>query len=280
MSQSSIELLEDGDVFVSNADRVEDVLCPQFDLGFSALIEDLDQRGLLVETLVVVVGEFGRTPKINGDGGRDHWGHVFSFALAGAGISGGQVYGASDRQGGYPIENRVSAGDLTATLFHLAGLDHQTKFQDPLGREHRFTEGRPLYKMLGTEPATRDRVESTGDVTRVPPFDPRITLLHEKFSSAIPILPASASSRPKGWRADQLATNNGQPSFGVWQVSDRALLGIRNPATRESAGSGTIGSSIDIAKGKIALLAQEVRSPFAGSYLLRVSLRPSAALGH
>jgi Protein of unknown function (DUF1501) len=229
------------DTHAQNADRVEDVLCPQFDLGFSALIEDLDQRGLLDETLVVAVGEFGRTPKINSNGGRDHWGHVFSFALAGAGISGGQVYGASDRQGGYPIENRVSAGDLTATLFHLVGLDHQAKFVDAVGAEHRFTEGSPLYKMLGSEPATLDRVVSTGDIARVPPFDPSITLMHEKFSSTLPILPASASSRPKGWRADALASANDELSLecGKMRTVHYSVFEIRVFETRAAAVLGT-----------------------------------------
>ena len=68
-------------------------------MGFTALIDDLHVRGLLDETLVVAMGEFGRTPKINKDGGRDHWGPVFSFVMAGAGISGGQDYGSSDRNG-------------------------------------------------------------------------------------------------------------------------------------------------------------------------------------
>ena len=90
------------DTHAQNADRLQDVLCPIFDIGFTALIDDLDERGLLGETLVVAIGEFGRTPRINRQGGRDHWGHVFSFALAGAGISGGQVFGSSDRHGAYP----------------------------------------------------------------------------------------------------------------------------------------------------------------------------------
>ena len=77
------------DTHAQNHDRLEDVLCPLFDVGYTALIEDLDQRGLLDETLVVAIGEFGRTPKINPKSGRDHWGPVFSAALAGAGISGG-----------------------------------------------------------------------------------------------------------------------------------------------------------------------------------------------
>src|SRR5262249_21313979 len=85
------------DTHAQNAERMEDVLAPTFDVGFTALIEDLEQRGLLQETLVVAIGDFGRTPKINPNGGRDHWGPVWSFVMAGAGISGGQVYGASDK---------------------------------------------------------------------------------------------------------------------------------------------------------------------------------------
>src|SRR5258708_2271178 len=87
------------DTHAQNADRLQDVLCPQFDVTFTALIEDLDRRGLLAETLVMAIGEFGRTPKINPAGGRDHWGHVFSFVMAGAGIRTAQVIGASDKQG-------------------------------------------------------------------------------------------------------------------------------------------------------------------------------------
>ena len=91
-----------------NADRLQDNLCPQFDPTFAALMDDLSERGLLDETLVVVIGEFGRTPKINVNGGRDHWGHVFSFAMAGAGIRGGQVIGASDRDGAYPASTPLT----------------------------------------------------------------------------------------------------------------------------------------------------------------------------
>ncbi len=137
------------DTHARNADRLEDVLCPQFDVGFTALLEDLDQRGLLDETLVVCIGEFGRTPKINANGGRDHWGHVFSFALAGAGISGGQVYGASDATGSYPARDPVSGGDLTATLFHLLGIDYRGTFHDREGRIHKLTEGTPGLSVAG-----------------------------------------------------------------------------------------------------------------------------------
>ncbi|HMF14953.1 MAG TPA: DUF1501 domain-containing protein, partial [Gemmataceae bacterium] len=103
------------DTHAQNADRLQDALCPMFDVSFDALMHDLADRGLLAETLVVVVGEFGRTPRINKQGGRDHWGHVFSMALAGAGIRGGQVIGASDKNGAYPITEPIRGGDLTAT---------------------------------------------------------------------------------------------------------------------------------------------------------------------
>ncbi len=252
------------DTHAQNADRVEDVLCPQFDLGFSALIEDLDQRGLLDETLVVAIGEFGRTPKINSKGGRDHWGHVFSFVLAGAGISGGQVYGASDRHGGYPLENRVSAGDFTATLFHLVGLDHESKFRDQQGREHLLTNGRPIFKMLGVEPATKERMTSSGDVARIPPFDPQLTLMHSAFSSAAPMRPLDAPSRPKGWRASPILGAD-ESGLGVWQVGQLAFVGVRN--------LGHSAAKI-FERGAAAIIAQEVRSPFAGKYRLAVRLRP------
>ena len=192
------------DTHAQNADRVEDVLCPMFDVGFSALIEDLDQRGLLDETLVVTIGEFGRTPKINAKGGRDHWGSVFSFAMAGAGISGGQVYGSSDKNGGFPASDRVQPGDLTATMFHLLGVPHQGHFLDAQDRPHRLTAGEPLWKLLGSEPATAERMASTGDIARVPPFDPTRYLVHTDFTEKEPLKPITEPSRPKGWRANLL----------------------------------------------------------------------------
>lgn len=137
------------DTHGQNDPRMKDVLCPQFDQGYTALIEDLDQRGLLKETLVVAVGEMGRTPKFNGAGGRDHWGNVFSFVLAGAGIRGGQVHGASDRNGAYPASGRVQPQELTATVLHLLGIGHEAFFRDRFGRPIRATEGEPLYSLLG-----------------------------------------------------------------------------------------------------------------------------------
>jgi len=256
------------DTHAQNADRVEDVLCPTFDVGFSALIEDLDQRGLLDETLVVAIGEFGRTPKINANGGRDHWGPVFSCALAGAGISGGQVYGRSDKQGGYPIEDRVQPGELTGTIFHLLGIDYQSAFTDREGREHRLTEGKPLFKLLGTEPATDKRVVSTGDIARVPPFDPSITLMQTDFADVGQLKSVEAPSRPKGWRASTLSSDSLHFAFGAMVVARQAAVGLHAAA---------IDAPVTIKQGEIAILAQEVRSPFAGTYTLRVRLRGEAS---
>jgi uncharacterized protein (DUF1501 family) len=89
----------------------------------SALLWDLHQRGLLENTLVVAIAEFGRTPRINHRAGRDHWPHVFSGLLAGGGVPGGTVVGSSDSQGGYPASRAIRPGDLAATLYHLLGLN-------------------------------------------------------------------------------------------------------------------------------------------------------------
>jgi hypothetical protein len=266
------------DTHAQNADRVEDVLCPMFDVGYSALIEDLDQRGLLDETLVVAIGEFGRTPKINAKGGRDHWGSVFSFTLAGAGISGGQVYGSSDKTGGFPVSQRVQPGDLTATIFHLLGIDSQGSFPDRLGRLHRLTDGEPLMKLLGSEPATLERIKSTGDVARVPPFDPTRFLLKTNFAGENVLQTVTAPSRPKGWRAhpDPTAQANNRIEVRLDQSSSvpgengtTVTLGLHtDPAASET---------LRFSQNAMASITQEVRSPFAGRFTLRVKLRAEGA---
>ncbi len=138
------------DTHKNNSARLRDVLCPQFDLSFSALVADLHERGLLAETLVIAMGEFGRTPKINAQGGRDHWGHCFSLAVAGAGIEGGQVIGASDKAGGYPVSRPLRPQDLAATIFHLLGIDSNGDFPDLFGRPRPLTNGgTPIRELVG-----------------------------------------------------------------------------------------------------------------------------------
>jgi hypothetical protein len=136
------------DSHVSEAQRLKTVLCPPADQALSALIEDLETRGMLQETLVVVMSEFGRTPRFNGAGGRDHWGHVFSVALAGGGIQGGAVHGASDAIGGYPQDGKVSPQDLTATIFHCLGLNPDSTITDTLGRPLPISRGEIIRPIL------------------------------------------------------------------------------------------------------------------------------------
>jgi hypothetical protein len=121
---------------------------PPMDQGISALLEDLTDRGLLDETLVVCTGEFGRTPSINPNGGRDHWGSVYSTLLAGGGIRGGQVYGSSDKHAALPKDNPVHVSDFVATIYHALGYDHNTKVIDYLGRPHYIVPGRPVMPLF------------------------------------------------------------------------------------------------------------------------------------
>jgi hypothetical protein len=137
------------DTHSKNAERLRQVLMPQMDLAYSALLEDLAARGLLDETLVVWVGEFGRTPKVNPAGGRDHWGRVFPAVLAGGGVSGSQVLGASDRIGAEPADGRVRPEELTATIFHALGIAPDTEIRDPLGRPHPISRGSVIRKVFG-----------------------------------------------------------------------------------------------------------------------------------
>lgn len=136
--------LANWDSHQDNFPRLKDDLLPPADQAFSALIEDLDARGLLDTTLVVSLAEFGRTPRINPSGGRDHWPDCYSILLAGGGISGGAVYGASDKLGAYPDADPVTPGDLAATIFAAFGIDPATEVRDALGRPYRVAEGRPL----------------------------------------------------------------------------------------------------------------------------------------
>lgn len=136
------------DTHSKNFDALKTELLPMVDQSLSALLEDLDQRGRLHETLVVCLGEFGRTPKINGNAGRDHWGDCSSALLAGGGIRGGQVLGASDSIGAYPISDKVDPVDIHATLYHCLGLESEQKIHDELQRPWDISTGQVLTRLL------------------------------------------------------------------------------------------------------------------------------------
>jgi hypothetical protein len=123
-------------------------LLPAADQGLSALIEDLDERGLLDTTLIVALGEFGRTPRINKDGGRDHWPECYTVLLAGGGVKGGYVHGASDKVGAYPAADPVTPADLAATIFWRFGLDPTAEIHDTTGRPYKLAEGEPIRKLF------------------------------------------------------------------------------------------------------------------------------------
>jgi hypothetical protein len=130
--------------------RMRQELCPGFDQGWYGLITDLDQRGLLEETLVVLTSEHGRTPRISNakGGGRDHWSRVYSSVMAGAGVKRGNVVGASDKQGGEVAKRPVSPKDMLATMYHLLGIDHHTLVHDALGRPLPLVEGKVVPEVL------------------------------------------------------------------------------------------------------------------------------------
>ena len=122
---------------------------PPLDLGVSALLEDLHLRGLLDETLVVMTGEFGRTPKVNAQGGRDHWGRAFSVLFAGGGVKGGQVIGKTDKIGADPITQPYSPMDLGATIYSAIGVDPDSEVRDQLGRPVRLNTGQAIDAIYG-----------------------------------------------------------------------------------------------------------------------------------
>ncbi|MGE0606204.1 MAG: DUF1501 domain-containing protein [Pirellulales bacterium] len=124
-------------------------LLPQLDAGMTTLFRDLADRGMLQKTLVVVTGEFGRTPRINNNAGRDHWGPSFTVALGGGGIQGGRVIGRSNERAEKPAENPFGPEDMSATMYHLLGIDAQDEFITPEGRPIKIAnEGRIIRDLL------------------------------------------------------------------------------------------------------------------------------------
>jgi uncharacterized protein (DUF1501 family) len=136
------------DTHSQNFEALRTELLPMLDQSLSALLADLSERGLLHETLVACLGEFGRTPKINANAGRDHWGECSSALLAGGGIRGGQVWGASDRNGAWPTSDPVEPCDIQATLYHCLGLDPRQPIYDELQRPFPISEGKVLRQLL------------------------------------------------------------------------------------------------------------------------------------
>lgn len=145
-----LKLQHDGwDTHGRNFAILKDYNLPYFDLAYSALVEDLSERGLLDETLIVVMSEMGRTPRINANAGRDHWTHCYSVLLAGAGIRGGAVHGASDAQAAYVKDRPVSPADICATIYECLGIDPEMPVYDRGGRPVPVAQGgQPIREIL------------------------------------------------------------------------------------------------------------------------------------
>jgi arylsulfatase A-like enzyme len=136
------------DTHSQNFKQMKGSLAPTLDAAVSALIEDLEERGRMEDTLVIVTAEFGRTPKINKNAGRDHWPNVYSIAVAGAGIRAGAVYGASDNAAAFPKENPHDPKDFAATVYHLLGIPPETVIYDKSQRPHYLVIGKPIEGIL------------------------------------------------------------------------------------------------------------------------------------
>jgi hypothetical protein len=147
-----IRILEAGwDTHSDNFNALRDHLLPPADQALSALLDDMTARGLLDETLVIVLGEFGRSPQITrSNAGREHWPFVFTILMAGAGLPGGRLYGASDRHGAYPLERRITPGELAATIFHALGTDPASQVTTMLERPWRICDDQPVLDLWGS----------------------------------------------------------------------------------------------------------------------------------
>lgn len=143
------------DTHSDNDKSHKDKLCPTLDRTLTALVDDLEERGLLETTIVIAMGEFGRTPNINPNLGRDHWPNAWSLAITGGGIKAGQVIGSTDERGANVTSRVVTMGDLYATVFKLLGVDHTKEIMSPIGRPIKIansledTTGQPVAELLG-----------------------------------------------------------------------------------------------------------------------------------
>jgi hypothetical protein len=138
------------DTHGANFTKLKNELLPQLDAAVSSLLTDLEVRGMLQRTLVVVMGEFGRSPKVNPAAGRDHWNFCYTVMLAGGGIRGGSVYGASDKIGAHPSSCPVLPADIIATIYHCLGISADLELKDRLNRPFQLVPwGRPIMELVG-----------------------------------------------------------------------------------------------------------------------------------
>jgi hypothetical protein len=155
--QATMGIVQTWDTHTDNWGKLKNTLCPQLDQGLAALTDDLAASGLMDETLLIVMGEFGRTPKVStlpGQTipGRDHWAHAYSGLFAGAGIQGGQVLGQTDGQAAYPVTNSWSPADICSTIFNALGVASNATINDPLNRPHHLLNGNVISNLYTGAP--------------------------------------------------------------------------------------------------------------------------------
>jgi uncharacterized protein (DUF1501 family) len=139
----------DWDTHSNNFHSLKTALLPPLDAAMSTLFNDLADRGLLETTMVLVTGEFGRTPRINKDAGRDHWGPSFTLMIGGGGLQGGRVVGSSDKHASKPADNPIGPEDLAATIHHQMGIDPDEQFLTPEGRPIKIVnEGQIIRELM------------------------------------------------------------------------------------------------------------------------------------
>jgi len=141
----------------ANFGPLRNLHCPKLDSGLSALLEDMDQRGLLQDTLVIAIGEFGRSPRLgvstsgngNAPDGRDHWPYCYTALVAGAGVRRGALYGKSDATGSSPAENPVHPIQMLATVYHTLGIDPHTIVYNHLNQPRELVQAEPVTGLFG-----------------------------------------------------------------------------------------------------------------------------------
>jgi hypothetical protein len=155
-----------------NFEELKNRLMPSVDRPIAALLEDLAAFGMLDDTLVIWNSEFGRTPNVNANAGRDHWGPCNTVVMAGGGVPGGQTFGATDEKAAYPVSDKVTQDDIAATVYHLLGIDHETLIRDRQDRPFPLALGEPIAKLLGglARPESRPAPAPRMVVEQVRPF--------------------------------------------------------------------------------------------------------------
>lgn len=184
------------DTHGNNFNQLKNRLIPQVDQPLAQLFTDLSERGLLDDTLVVWSSEFGRTPRVNGGAGRDHWGACNSVWLAGAGVPGGQIYGKSDAQAAFPADNPVSPSDLSATMFHLLGVHPHDTFRDREDRPHSVSHGQVISPVLDGLAPANDTLPTQPTAPAFLAINPEIMADHPLAYWPLQTNPGSAEFKP------------------------------------------------------------------------------------